>query len=341
VLNQKLAELDDCGSEDFVMMRIESKDALKRLHGRYHQVETKEGKKTYRSLGVLNKRDLAMIGKNVKLRSPITCKLPHGKICKTCYGQLHRINPFHIGISAILILTEQLTQMLLSSKHLLQINPEKIELPKGLDSYFAVDKTSLIPKKSFKVNVQNIQLSDEDELYSNRIIIIEGENQTEFEFEEGKELFLDLIANKINTYQPDNIVDAYEDNEIFRINIENTELITPLKKIIKLLESEALLNEYSYHLLLPEFLALMEKSNIRSSSVTIELILREMIRDVDNPQERPKDFKSTDNIKFLKLTNALVHHPSAAITLAFERMNYVVENNLFLKNQDSIIDQLY
>jgi hypothetical protein len=333
VLNQKLSETEDCESNDYVIMKIETKDALKRLHGRHHM--TKSG------LAVLNKHDDVMVGKNIKLRSPITCRKPNGEICKTCYGQLHRINPFHIGISGVLNLTEQLTQMLLSSKHLLQINPEKIELPKGLEEYFYVDKTNLIAKKSFKVNVQNIQLSDEDELYSNKIIITDGEHQLEFEFEEGKEVFLDLIDNRINTYQADNIIDVYEDNDIFRINIENTELITPLKKIIKLLESEALLNEFTYPELLVEFLGLLERSNIRSSSVTIELILRELIRDADNIQERPKDFKNPEGIKFLKLTNALVHHPSAAISLAFERMNYVVENNLFGKNQDSIIDPLY
>jgi hypothetical protein len=334
VLNQKLAaEVEDCESNDYAIMKIESEDALKRLHGRYHMTKT--------GLSLLNKHDKTMVGKNIKLRSPITCRLPNGQICKTCYGQLHRINPFHIGIAGVLNLTEQLTQMLLSSKHLLQINPEKIELPKGLDEYFYVDKTNLIAKKSFKVNIQNIQLSEEDELQSNKIIVIDGEHHLEFEFEEGKEVFLDLIDNKINNYQTDNIIDVYEDNDVFRINIENTELITPLKKIIKLLESEALLNEFTFPELLVEFLGLLERSNIRSSSVTIELILRELIRDADNVQERPKDFKNPEGVKFLKLTNALVHHPSAAISLAFERMNYVVENNLFGKNQDSIIDPLY
>jgi hypothetical protein len=334
VLNQKLSDVEDCGSEDYVMMQIETKDSLKRLHGRFHY--TKKGLKT------LSKHGMEMIGKHIKLRSPATCHLGNGEICRTCYGQLHRVNPFHIGIAGVLNLTEQLTQMLLSSKHLLQINPEKIELPPGLEEYFYIDKTSLIAKRNFRVNVQNIQKTgDEEELSSNKIIVLDDDRQIEFDFEEGKEIFLDLVQDKISTYRSDNILDIYEDNEVFRINIENTELITPLKKIIKLLESEALLNEYSIHLLLPEFLSLLEKSNIRSSSVTIELILRELIRDANNIQERPKNFADVENIKFLKLTNALVNHPSAAITLAFERMDQVVENNLFQKNQSSIIDLLY
>jgi hypothetical protein len=75
--------------------------------------------------------------------------------------------------------------------------------------------------------------------------------------------------------------------------------------------------------------------------VTIELILRELLRDRVNIQRRPENFKHLEGLKFLKLTNALVHHPSAAITLAFERLNYVVENNVFNKDEPSIIDGLY
>lgn len=338
VLNQKLdMEVEDCGTTNFVNTHIASADALHRLHGRYFEVQ-KRGKSV---LLLINKTHLDLVGLTVKLRSPITCILPRGHICKSCYGQLHRVNPFHIGIAGVLNLTEQLTQRLLSSKHLLQINPEKIELPEGLDEYFSVDKTSLIAKKSFKVNIQDIETDESEEQYTNQIIIMEGEKHTKFNFESGKGLFLDLLGVKFIERLDDNIIDAYEDNEIFRINIENSELITPLKDIISLLESETKLNEHNYHQLLIEFLKLLEKSGIRSSSVTIELIIRELLRDASNIQERPRDFNDLSGTKFLRLTSALVHHPSAAITLAFERISYVVENNLFNKNQSSIIDALY
>jgi hypothetical protein len=277
----------------------------------------------------------------------MTCRAEDG-ICKTCYGDLHRVNPFHISVIGVLSLTEQLTQMLLSSKHLLQINPEKVELPKAMVPYFDVDGALLVSKKHFKVNIQKIDVSDEDELCTARVTIMDGDRCIDVEFEEGKELFIEVVDG-VSANKSDNVIDVLPDTQIFRLNVENSELSTPLKKIIKLLESETNLNsvdedgaEYAnYHIILPHFLDLLAKSNIRASSVTIELILRELLRDKSNVQCRPKNFKDISSIKFLKLTNALVHYPSAAITLAFERLNYVVENNLFHKDQESIIDGLF
>jgi hypothetical protein len=84
----------------------------------------------------------------------------------------------------------------------------------------------------------------------------------------------------------------------------------------------------------------VEKSNLDCSSLTLELILRELIRDVNDIQERPKIFK-TENYVFLRLSNALLYNKSAAVTLAFERLKYVIENNLFSKTANSIIDPLF
>jgi hypothetical protein len=339
ILNQSLSKQDDCDSDDYVTFVVESEDALKRLNGRYRKV----GKK----LEVIDSCDKALIGKTISLRTPMTCRAEDG-ICKTCYGDLHRVNPFHISVIGVLSLTEQLTQMLLSSKHLLQINPEKVELPKAMVPYFDVDGALLVSKKHFKVNIQKIDVSDEDELCTARVTIMDGDRCIDVEFEEGKELFIEVVDG-VSANKSDNVIDVLPDTQIFRLNVENSELSTPLKKIIKLLESETNLNsvdedgaEYAnYHIILPHFLDLLAKSNIRASSVTIELILRELLRDKSNVQCRPKNFKDISSIKFLKLTNALVHYPSAAITLAFERLNYVVENNLFHKDQESIIDGLF
>jgi hypothetical protein len=339
ILNQNLSEQDDCGSDDYVTFVVESEDALKRLNGRYRKV----GKK----LEVIDNYDKTLIGKTINLRTPMTCRAEDG-ICKTCYGDLYHVNPFHISVSGVLSLTEQLTQMLLSSKHLLQINPEKVELPKAMVPYFDIDGALLVSKKHFKINIQKIDVSDEDELCTAHITIMDGDRCIDVEFEEGKELFIEM-TDGVSANKSDNVIDVPPDTQIFRLNVENSELSTPLKKIIKLLESETNLNsvdedgaEYAnYHIILPHFLDLLAKSNIRASSVTIELILRELLRDKSNVQRRPKNFKDTSSVKFLKLTNALVHYPSAAITLAFERLNYVVENNLFHKDQESIIDGLF
>ena len=88
------------------------------------------------------------------------------------------------------------------------------------------------------------------------------------------------------------------------------------------------------------FLQQLSISGLDSSSLSVELILRELIRDPLNIQERPNDF-SKGNYTFLRLTNALVNHPSLSISLAFERLSTVIEENIFNKSSPSLIDGLF
>lgn len=349
VLNQKLSKTEDCGSDDYLEITIESKSMLKRLNGRYYA-----GKK---GLHQIDEKDERLIGKTVRLRTPVTCHDDDG-ICRTCYGGLAKINNFHIGVSSLLVLTEQLIQMLLSSKHLLQINPEKIKLPEKIYGYFEVDGDKIVGKKHFKINVVEVVSNVEEETMVKKMVIIDGERQFEVNFEDNEEIIVLENPDIVSKYKSENIIDVNpEVTNLFRLNVENSELSTPLKKMIHLLENEARLNleeekvegkkkvvvrdSGNYHVILAEFLRLLDSSNLRSSSIAIELVLRELLRDSNDIHHRPKSFKPGSEMKFLKLTNALVNHPSAAITLAFERLNYVVENNMFVKDQESMIDGLY
>lgn len=336
VSNQKLSEIDDCGTDNYLIINIQDEDFLERFHGRWYL----DGD----GLSAISRNEKSLIGKTLSIRTPITCSLKDGHICKTCYGKLHVTNPFHIGISNVLSLTEQLTQRLLSSKHLLQINPEKIVLHSNLADYFYLEnKEELIAKKQFRlvINPRNINISENDEYTISKFSILDADIAIDIELPEGNELLLDFIIDDINIHLDENIIEIYEEAEVFKVYIDNIELITPLKKIIATLESDDNLAEYPYPILLSQFLELLGQSGIKSASLTIELILRELLRNRFDIQERPSDFSNFKNIIALKLTNALVHHPSLAITLAFERMNYVLENNMFSKNQASIFDALF
>jgi hypothetical protein len=343
VLNQFLSkEHDDCGSTDYLIIDITSQDDLNRFQGRYYLNEDDN------TLEIINKYDKSLIGKTLKIRTPITCISEDGHICPTCYGNLHKINNTHIGISSILNLTEQFIQRLLSTKHLLQINPEKIDLPAELENYFILDKTTLIAKKSFKLKINSVQVFDDNEIVTNSFTIIEDDGSSIVINVPNKDLYLDKIIDRINLYNLENEELLIEDeDEVFLIQVENSELVTPLKKLTKLLESDDELNFKSpdvakdYHMIIREMIDLLNQAGISSSSNALELIIREMIRNVEDIQERPVDFSNRDSYKMLKLTSAILHHPSAAITLSFERLTYVLENNLFKKNAPSLIDGLY
>lgn len=336
VLNQKLSDIEDCHSPYPVYMDIDSKSILERFNGRNHIV----GKGTYE---LIDKEDLSLVGTRLKIRSPITCTLPGSDICRVCYGNLSKINNLHIGLSGVLILTEQIIQSLLSSKHLLQVNAAKIDLPKELSHFFKIDKDSLLAKEDLTITFETpLENEDTGQFYIDTFTVFTKGGEEKVISLDALELLVEPIEPQLNLNNNDETVVVLEDMEVFRLNIENTELSTPLKNLLKKLESEEKLNEVgSITFLLLDLLKLLDKANISSAAVNIELILREMLRDSDNIQERPLKFGSNDNYKFLRLQNALLHNKSAAITLAFERIKYVIENNIFRKNAESILDTLY
>ena len=332
VINLKKSLNEDCGSKEYIIFKIENEAMLKRLHGRYYyDIDSKK-------LLTINKHRKELIGHVIHLRSPTHCLDKDTGVCNTCLGTIQKKSKFHLALAGMIKLADQIIQILLSSKHLLQINPEKINLPKIIQDYFSVDKTNLIAKKDFKIKIEDIQYDeDTDEAYVNSITILDSGKEIIFELED-KELYLDILGEKIDYSSFENIISVYEEDEVLRIMIENSEVATPLKKILKIIENEGILNSYSIHLLLPELLNLLNKSNIRASSLTIEFILRELMRDPNDLQERPKDF---NNVKFLKLTSALFESPSAAVSLAFERHKNLLENNIFKKQLPSVLDKLF
>ena len=81
--------------------------------------------------------------KTVNIYSPITCNGKRG-ICKRCYGKLSKfVEKYSIGTIAVLLLTDKLTQTLLSAKHLLTAKTTKIEWSEDFMDAFHIDKSGI------------------------------------------------------------------------------------------------------------------------------------------------------------------------------------------------------
>lgn len=334
VLNQKVLKTEiDCGTTEYLTTFIENKSILNRFKHRIY-VDKNE-------LKIIDIHDTSLIGKRLKLRSPIMCKSSGDNICSVCYGGILKTNELHPSLTGVLFLTNQMTQALLSSKHLLQVNVSKVILPDDLMEFFYIDKDILFVKEKSTISFDNVLENEETgELYIEEFTINSNGKDAIIRLE-SLELNIEPILDRINLNVNETTIVLESEQEAFKVNIENSELSTPLKKIINKIESQEKLNEVmSISLLLVELLALLEKGNIKSPSVIMECILRELIRNPDNLQERPINFNSGNYI-ILRLTNALIHNKSAAITLAFERLKHIIENNLFSKSSESIIDGLF
>lgn len=105
----ELGETEDCETTDYLSIEVKDEKFAKCLLWRYHMTET-----GLQKIKINNYKSL--IGKTIKLRSPIYCKTKG--ICKKCYGDLHRIlHSDQIGIIATQAVGERITQLVLRTFH--------------------------------------------------------------------------------------------------------------------------------------------------------------------------------------------------------------------------------
>jgi len=154
-----------CNSKHFIKYEIKSLKHLYMIKGRYFR---------YNPNGIdyliENYEDENMVGKTIYLHSPITCmshSLKHG-ICRKCYGTLYwtnlNINP---GKFAAEILSSQITQTLLSAKHLLETMIASIKWSDKFNEFFEINDAD-------KIRINDNVLDNDD--YKQYTLIIDPNN---------------------------------------------------------------------------------------------------------------------------------------------------------------------
>jgi hypothetical protein len=103
----------DCGSTGYLPFTVRQSD-LRHIAGKYYLLENG-------TLAVVSKGDTGLIGRTLQLRTVLKCQ--HSDrygVCEVCFGKLAKSIPHHtnIGFLSAIILCEQQSQNLLSSKHL-------------------------------------------------------------------------------------------------------------------------------------------------------------------------------------------------------------------------------
>ena len=78
------------------------------------------------------------------------------------------------------------------------------------------------------------------------------------------------------------------------------------------------------------------------NSIHAELILRELIRDVDDPTMRPSSFNSNANYVIMKLSEAIMNSKSPSVSMGFEFLKRQFQSpELYYKDGNSLLDDLY
>lgn len=329
-----------CGTKHLVPIEITNKSVLKRLNGRYYKNENDEVK-------LLTMKDTNLIGQTLNFYSPLTCSCENS-ICERCYGKLSKFNKdINIGIVAVLILTEILTQRLLSSKHLLTVVSKKIEWGETFEDYLSVNIDNISYQNSnIKIKINKIDI-EEDELtevmsFKNMTII---DKKKEYEIESPIVLNINKQVLDIFKYY-DSEEDAYiiqglQDSNIFYYVMDNIELSTALHAIKDILDKNDYLREHTLNESINDMLVLIEEAGIKINSVHLELILRCLCivdggRQEFNKEEYPK-------YSLYKIKDAILRGNSLSKSLTFEELLKqlsTLEFDIFNKNGDSLLDGL-
>lgn len=159
----------ECSTKNYILYEIKSDKHLSMIKNRYYRNNP---------MGMeylIDDEDKSLIGKTIYLRSPMTCSCHSSGngICKKCYGDLYYTNlNINVGKIAAEILSSQLTQILLSAKHLLETLIQAIKWNPEFDSYFDMDINSIkltdleyenLKKYTLVIDPENIILENEEE----------------------------------------------------------------------------------------------------------------------------------------------------------------------------------
>jgi hypothetical protein len=134
------------------------------------------------------------------------------------------------------------------------------------------------------------------------------------------------------------------DTPVAMINIENNELSTPLKNIIKLLDRVPHYGCNTIDEIINKFCQLTLEAGMDVMLVHCSMLVKGLVRRLDNILQEPDwtDPDNCDNYQILTTTNALINHPSLTVSISFESMNkQIISPYTYEKYRPSDYDTFY
>lgn len=209
----------DCGTRNFLKYKVTDEVALRKIADRYYRLDPMGME--YRTSDVYNitKINSNLIGKEIYLRSPIKCKsAAEGRgICRKCMGELYNIIPaVNIGIYSVTNLTEPLTQMMLSAKHLLEAKIDELTFDTSMLTKEQLEQLIVVDNGTIYINPEF------EDAKKWKFIIKDGDIQ--------EEVFAAIESDESD----DNDIDATFDEIIKYVNVfylrnESTGIEYPIK----------------------------------------------------------------------------------------------------------------
>lgn len=220
----------ECLTQNYMEFEVKSDKHLSMIKDRYFRMNPRGIEYV-----IDETRDSALIGRKIYLRSPMTCACNsmNNHICHKCYGELYytniNVNP---GKMAAEILSSQLTQKLLSAKHLLEVKIAKIIWCEAFYTFFQVEVNAIrIHQDLLDANLKGYELIIDPE----DIVLVDNDDYSSNYDEDGEEYIqmddtgnYNEYVNKFTIHTPD---DQYV--EIYSEGMDNMYISTDLNNIIR------------------------------------------------------------------------------------------------------------
>ena len=364
----------DCGTKHLLEVEVSSNDFLRRLENKWFTEHLGEPIQI-----IQYNKHKHLIGKKIYIRSLLTCA-GGDECCHVCYGNDSHLvmNMPGMGIFNTEVYSELLNQNILSTKHLLFADADKILFNNIFDKYFryTAGEVYLKDKDEWEIDTNSDKLSIRIEecnmipvnqndmidynTFGNNIespFYIYNSKTKEYEtIEIGnyKSMFIEsqsmkyfkLVSDKKegkNYYNiPLDVLSGELEGKLLSIDIKNNGLTDNLFDIMNLLNKDGAKYE-NYSQLAQFFFETLIKAKLPCRHVQGEVILNRLIRDANNIYQRPdfRQFKNPD-ISILTLNKALMCTTDPTIALSYQELKrQFVGDALYEKDGSSFLAPMY
>ena len=318
----------DCGSVNPIEVEIDE-TMLEMMDGRYYRPRKSSG-----AYKIFNKNDLHLLGQKLYFRSPCTCNL-NEDCCHVCYGtKALKVGELQGGfIYTTELLTKDVGQKILSAKHLLKTNAEKIEFSDGYEKWFIMENSTLIPNDEKKFDIffkedylDNISESLTVYVTKDMIPVTVSHYASISIPEKITENFKEVIIDDVSYYKISSakVLDHGILCDIIPVNIMMT---AKYMNIMKMLENDIV----KFQTIEDAVSALTHLIHgiIPILGVHAEIIIGHLIRSTENKLLRPNWLEKDPPYQIMRLKTALSNSESVTVALAFEQTRHHILHSIF------------
>lgn len=354
----------DCGSENYYERKIENNDDLKFLRGRWYLTK----KNTLRQL---IETDYDLIGKTLKFRTPVTCAGKNG-ICSICYGHLHNQNVgINAGLNSAIKISERNYQNSMSAKHILSTNTLSVNFDNVFDEYFEIKDGYRIAFKEDSDVTDNYEIwinknmvqrdEDVDELehneYTSEFILYNPDTDEKIEIKDEESRISLYLANQIffsyltkkkhNEFDEEgwikiSVSELSMSEDIMFMKLKNSEITRSLKELKAWVEKGKVVEASNISELINTIRKYMNHGGIYLESVHMEILVRNLVRDANNPINLPDWSIKDPNYTITSIHNSIMMNNSIINSVTFERLKSQLKDPIsYNKTGVSVYDRLF